>query len=90
MSNLYYHTFFRWWKPADIEELSKVLRVDYKTIAHKKDPDNTSVSLYKDDRDEIEVKSENMVAFLSRFRASLSQVNEGTLTQKDIALRDII
>ena len=90
MSNLYYHTFFRWWKPIEIEELSKVLSVNYKTIAHRKDPDQSSVSINKDDRDEIEVISDNMVAFLSRFRATLSQVKDGTLNQKDKELRDII
>ena len=90
MTNLYYHVFFRWWKPEDIEELGKLLGENYEIIEHKKEPDKTSVSLYYDDRDEVEVKSENMVAFLSKFRAVLSQVKEGAITLKGIELRDAI
>ncbi len=56
MTNLYTHTFFKWWTPADLEELSKLLKVNYKVIAHNGESVENEPTIYKDERDEIEVK----------------------------------
>ena len=90
MEKKYTHTFFKWWEPADLTELKHTLQVNYTVTELKPPKTETEISLYKDQRNEIEVKSPNMVAFLSPFRATLSQINEKRLDLKDIELRDII
>jgi hypothetical protein len=90
MTKLYTHTFFKWWDPADLEDLSKSLKVKYKVIPHKGENVENEAALYIDERDELEVKSDNMVAFLSKFRATLSQVKDTPLNLKDIELRDLL
>ena len=90
MTKLYTHTFFKWWNPADLEELSKSLNVNYEVTSHKGESGDNDPALYIDERDELEVKSKNMVAFISKFRATLSQVNDSSLKLKDVELREII
>ncbi len=90
MSNLYYHTFFKWWTPADLEEISNLFQVNYTVIRHKGESGDNDSSIYRDDRDEVEVKSDNLVAFLSKFRATLSQVKDTPLNLGDVELRDMI
>jgi hypothetical protein len=90
MSKLYNHTFFKWWEPADISELEKTLKVNYQVTRFTGFESETEVSPYRDERNELEVKSENVVAFLSLFRATLTQLCENPITVKDIELRNII
>ena len=90
MTQLYTHTFFKWWTPVDLDELAESLKINYIVTRHKGPTDKHEISLYKDERDEIEARSDNMVAFLSRFRATISQLQEKPLNLKDIELRDII
>ncbi len=91
--NKYTHTFFKWWQPADIQEIKKQLEPDYRVKYHEskgKESEVKDIVIHRDAREELEVDSDNMTAFLSKFRATLSQTSEKKITQKDIDLRDKI
>ncbi len=45
------------------------------------------VAIHKDDRSELEVKSDTLVALLSSFRAVLSQREPAPFTPRDMELR---
>jgi len=89
----YTHTFFNWWDPVDLKDLKDKLSPEYRVEYHKDKGEETEVkdiSIHRDTREEIEIESDNMTAFLSKFRATLSQTSEKKITQKDLNLRDKI
>ena len=90
MSNLYHHVFFKWWTPANLDELFEDFKENFQVIVHQGEKGDNDPSIYHDDRNEIEVKSDNMVAFISKFRAVLSQVKDDPISQKDVQLRNAI
>jgi hypothetical protein len=85
----YSHSFFNWWEPADLETLKEKLEDKYSVKIHEGESDFRDISIHKDDRTELEVKSDNMVAFMSKFRATLNQKGD-SLTRMDKELRDFI
>lgn len=87
MTLKYSYVRFRWWDPVDldmaVEEFS-----DFKTkkIIHAKG--GQDISLYRDQRDEVEVEADTLQALLSPFRVVLNQKEVKPFTVRDIALRE--
>ncbi len=79
----YSYVRFRWWDPVDldmaVEEFS-----DFKTkkIIHAKG--GQDISLYRDQRDEVEVEADTLQALLSPFRVVLNQKEVKPFTVRDI------
>ncbi len=88
MSKPYQHIRFRWWNAIDLDEASGELKKTFKVdhVSYTKDPS----SLYNDDKSEVIVKSDTLTAYLSLFRAVLSQEKSVPFTEKDLVLREKI
>jgi len=84
----YYYVRFRWWKRVDLkkieEDLSKLFRVKFVAFPRE----DSELSIFKDDRHELEVKADTLTGMLSAFRAVLSQKEAAPFTEKDVALRN--
>jgi hypothetical protein len=52
--------------------------------------DKLEITLYKDDRDELRVRSDTLTALLSSFRAVLSQKDSAPFTYRDMKLRKLV
>jgi hypothetical protein len=87
MASKYDYVRFRWWDPVDLDKAVAEFS-DFKTkkITYEKESDD--ISLYKDLRDEVEVKSDTLQALLSPLRALLYQKDVKPFTARDIELRE--
>jgi len=87
MSSKYSYVRFRWWDPVDldkaVEEFSsfKTKKIVRKTV-------DQEISLYRDQRDEVEVEADTLQALLSTFRVVINQKETKPFTARDIELRE--
>lgn len=51
---------------------------------------NGDMSIYKNERDGIQCKADNLSAFLYEYKAVLYQKNPAPFTEKDLKMRDIV
>jgi hypothetical protein len=83
----YNYLRFRWWTHVNLDEAMEQLK-DFKvkrTLHAGTDPE---LSLFRDERDELEVEADTLKAFLTSVRAVLSQREEKPFTARDEELRD--
>jgi hypothetical protein len=87
MTSNYNYVRFRWWDPVNLDKVVKELP-GFKTrkIVHEKVGED--ISLYKDQRDEVEAKADTLQALLSPFRAVLNQKETKPFTPRDMELRE--
>ena len=88
MRGPYHYVRFRWWSSIDpflLEEEMRALDMD---VTKLKIPEyELNLSLQKEYRDELIVKSDTLTAHLSQFRAVLTQKEDKPFTSKDMKLR---
>jgi hypothetical protein len=72
---------------ADLDKIAKDFEDQFEVKVMTYPKDNIEISLHKDDRDEILVKSDTLIAFLSGFRAVVSQKMSKPFTKNDLELR---
>lgn len=87
MAEPYHHVRFRWWNRVDIDKTADDLRGSFVVEKGTWPRDEREMSLQRDDRVEIQVKSDTLTAHLSSFRAVLSQKEAAPFTEKDMDLR---
>jgi hypothetical protein len=83
----YHYVRFRWWTRLDLEKISKELAEEFDVKMIAQSGDVRELALHKDDRNELEVKSDTLIAFISPFRAVLSQGEPSPFTSRDMNLR---
>lgn len=71
----------------ELERVSEELAHGFEVKATLRPSVEHDLSILKDDRSELVVKSDTLVAYLSSFRAVLSQRSPAPFTQKDMELR---
>jgi hypothetical protein len=81
----YQHVRFRWWNPANLDKAKDELR-DFK-------PKITQLptggfDLYKDDKRELLAAADTLTAYLSGFRAIITQKEAKPFTKRDAELRE--
>jgi hypothetical protein len=87
MASKYSYVRFRWWDPVDldkaVEEFSsfKTKKIVRKTVGQE-------ISLYRDQRDEVEVEADTLQALLSTFRVVINQKETKPFTARDMELRE--
>ena len=87
MKKPYYYIRFRWWIDVGLEKVIKELSKEFE-VKKKNFPEyNVDLSLFKDQRVEVEIKADNLNAKLSKFRAILYQKEAKPFTSKDLLLR---
>ena len=87
----YYYVRFCWWQTQDLEKLSAKLKERFtlvRSLAYRKE--KMEISIFKDTRDEIEVKADTLLAILSPTRAILFQKERAPFTKRDMDLRETI
>ena len=84
----YYHTRFRWWTRVELDKVSEDLKNEYDTVMKPRIADEHELGFQKDDRSELEVKSDTLTAFLSPFRVILFQKKKAPFTSRDMELRN--
>jgi hypothetical protein len=87
MAESYYHIRYRWWTKVDLEELEGELFQEYRVVKHGLPPQELELTLHKDDRIELIVKSDTLTATISGIRAYITQKESAPFTSKDMKLR---
>jgi hypothetical protein len=83
----YHHVRFRWWTRIKLDEISEDFQDEYDVVMKSMIADELEMAIHKDDRNELKVQSDTINAFLSPFRAVLSQKETKALTMRDLELR---
>ncbi len=87
MVSKYSYVRFRWWDSLNLDKAIEEFS-SFKTKKIIYERGGQDVSLYKDERDEVEVEADTLQALLSSFRALLNQKEAKPFTVKDMELRD--
>jgi len=87
MPEPYHHVRFRWWARVDLDKIAKEFKRKYSVDMTHYPKDRAEVGLHKDDREELVVTADTLIAHLSSFRAVLSQNKAAKYTAKDVELR---
>jgi len=87
MSQPYGHIRFKWWKGLDPKDVAEELRKEYAVTAMTTKKEGVEISIYKDQRDELKVAADTLIALISPFRAVLNQKERAPFTERDMALR---
>ena len=87
MSEPYHHVRFRWWTRANLEKIAEDFKGKYTVEMTHYPKDRTELALHKDDREELIITADTLMAHLSSFRAVLSQKKSSKFTAKDVELR---
>ena len=87
---MYSYIRFRWWQEVDLETYIKELDSDFDVKVTKYPVDKLTISITKDDRTELVAETDTLKAHISKFRAVLTQAEEGPFTDKDLKLRERI
>lgn len=88
MVEAYHYVRFRWWTRLELEGVSEELAQRFEVKMTPRPGAGHEVSLLKDDRSELVVKSDTLLAYLSSFRAVMSQSSPAPFTPKDVELRE--
>ena len=87
MSAPYHHVRFRWWDRANLEKITQNFKGKYIVNTTQYPRYRIEAALHKDDREELIVTADTLMAHLSSFRAVLSQKKSVKFTAKDVELR---
>ena len=86
MASKYSYVRFRWWNPVDLgKAVEEFSGFKTKIIKGKEGED---LSIYRDQRDEVEVEADTLQALLSPFRVVLNQKEAKPFTVRDMELRE--
>ncbi len=87
MTSGYSYVRFRWWDSVDLDKaVEEFSGFKMKKFIHEKG--GQDISLYRDQRDEVEVEADTLQALLSPFRALLNQKVAKPFTVRDMELRE--
>lgn len=87
MVDAYHYVRFRWWTRVDLEKLSVEFANKFSIKTTGIPSVEQELTLWKDDRNELEVKADTLTAFISSFRAVLFQKKPSPFTSRDVELR---
>jgi hypothetical protein len=88
MKEPYHFVRFRWWNKIDVEGMAGEFKEKYSINLIIGQKDDYELTLRRDERTELRVKSDTLTAFLSPFRAVLTQKKAEPFTEKDLTLRE--
>ncbi len=87
MPEAYHYVRFRWWNRLELDKVSNELTPNYEVKMLARPGEEHEIALLKDERSELVVKSDTIMAHLSPIRAVMSQKKPMPLTPKDLELR---
>jgi hypothetical protein len=89
MAQKYSYVRFRWWDPVDLDKVVGEFP-GFKTKKIVREKGGQDMSLYRDQRDEVEVEADTLQALLSPFRVVINQKEVKPFTARDMELREKI
>jgi hypothetical protein len=89
MASKYSYVRFRWWDPVDLDKAVEEFS-GFKTKKIVREKVGQEISLYSDQRDEVEVEADTIQALLSSFRVVINQKETKPFTVRDMELREKI
>lgn len=87
MASKYSYVRFRWWDPVDLDKAVEEFS-GFKTKKIVRKTGGQEISLYRDQRDEVEVEADTLQALLSTFRVVINQKETKPFTARDMELRE--
>lgn len=87
MDDSYYHIRHRWWTKVDLEQVEKEMSQDFKVVKTGLPPEELELTLHKNERVELIIKSDTLTATISNVRAYITQKERTPFTPKDMKLR---
>ena len=87
MSGSYHYSRFRWMRPLDLDTAVAELGDDFAAVKRIRPKDDTELTLYGDQRDEVTAYADTLSAALGSYRAILYQRERRPFTEKDLRLR---
>lgn len=88
MAEPYHYIRFRWWTGVDLKEVSEDLRRFFSVETIDLPSNEHELSLLKDERNELKIRADTLIAIISCFRAILFQKDEAPFTARDLKLRE--
>jgi len=86
----YAHTRFRWEANLDMDALEERVSREFQVSRREYPGSEEEIALFKNERTELVVKADRLVAHMNARRANLTQVEEGAFTARDMALRTLV
>lgn len=87
----YHYVRFCWWKAHNLKKLVEELRTQFSVVKlPKPEEKEADLSLSRKVRGVVEVKADTLSAFLSAYRAVLSQKEKAPFTESDRQLRKTV
>jgi len=87
MVEAYHYVRFRWWTRLELERVGEELDQRFEVKMTPRPGTEHEMAILKDDRSELVVRSDTLVAHLSPFRAVLTQRSPAPFTPNDMSLR---
>jgi hypothetical protein len=85
----YNYIRYRWYKKADLQGL-KVMLSGFDVIDRPMPSSEGDISIYRNERDGIQCKTDNLSAFMYEYKAVLYQRHPAPFTENDLRLRAVI
>jgi hypothetical protein len=83
----YHYVRHRWWGEVDVSRLVQRFSVDYEVDYRSPPVDESRMSIQSFALEELRVRADTLMAFLSPYRAVLSQRERAPFTTRDMDLR---
>jgi len=87
MAEPYHYVRFRWWSRVDLKKVSEDLSELFRVEMFVPPSGERELVFRKDEREELKVSADTLTAWLSVFRAVLSQKEAAPFTARDLELR---
>jgi hypothetical protein len=88
LARAYHYVRWRWWTKLDLGEVSEELSQRYEVEALNRPSYELELTLRKDEREEILVRSDTLRVYVSAFRAVMFQKEAAPFTPRDLELRN--
>ena len=85
----YHYSRYSWYTKISIDALKEKLS-DFDVIDRPMPSSEWDTSIYKNERDGIQCKADNLSAFLYEFKAVMYQKDFAPFTKKDLMMREIV
>ena len=87
MVEAYHYVRFRWWDPADLEDITRSFGEKFVVEVIDMPEDEGELALHKKGRERLTIRADTLCARLSPYRASLYQRVPSPFTDRDLELR---
>ena len=85
----YNYLRYSWYTKIDLQKL-KVMLSEFEVVNRPMPSSERDMSIYRNERDGIQCKADNLSAFLYEYKAVLYQKKPAPFTENDLRVREIV